>query len=262
MNEHRDAPSADGGPPLPLVGVDVLADLHADALDVAATAAVTALLAHDADARAVLLALDATVAELAGLRLGPVAVPVPVHVAARLDSALALLSANPWPRPAPYVLPTSPVLDHAVTRLAVTRHADKGRRRLLGAGALAMAAAVAGVVLVGGVLGGASTTSGTAVTAALDLGSGQLGGALLASLGRTDLGPLRDPATLAACLAANGVAEGTPLLGSAQVLLRGEPGTLLLLTTGTAGSFTALVVGPACSATDPAQLARQRIGTR
>lgn len=257
MNEHRGAPSADGDPPSPPIDVDVLGDLHANALDVAATAAVTALLSHDADARAVLLALDATVADLAVLRLGPVAVPVPVHVAARLDSALAWLSAHPMSRTGPCVLPPSPVLD-----LAAARHASRGRRRLLGAGALAVAAAVAGVVLVGGVLGGASTTSGTAVSAALDLGNGQLGGALLASLGRTDLGPLRDPATLAACLAANGVADGTPLLGSAQVLLRGEPGTLLLLTTGTAGSFTALVVGPACSAIDPAQLARQRIGAR
>lgn len=262
MNEHRGAPSADGGPPSPPIDVDVLGDLHADALDVAATAAVTALLSHDADARAVLLALDATVADLAVLRLGPVAVPVPVHVAARLDSALARLSAHPMSRAGPFGLPPSPVLDLPAARHAASHHASTGRRRLLGAGALAVAAAVAGVVLVGGVLGGASTTSGTAVSAALDLGNGQLGGTLLASLGRTDLGPLRDPATLAACLAANGVAEGTPLLGSAQVLLRGEPGTLLLLTTGTAGSFTALVVGPTCSAIDPAQLARQRIGAR
>ena len=262
MNEHRDAPSADGGPPSPPIGVGVLADLHADALDAAAAAAVTALLADDPDARAVLLALDATVATVAVLRLGPVAVPVPVHVAARLDSALAQLSAHPVARPAPGVLPPSPVLDLAFARHPNARHANASRRRLLGAGAVAVAAAVAGVVLVGGVLGGASTTSGTAVTAALDLGNGQPGGALLASLGRTDLGPLRDPATLAACLSANGVAEGTPLLGSAQVLLRGKPGTLLLFTAGTAGSFTALVVGPACSAFDPAQLARQRIGAR
>lgn len=262
MNEHRDSPSVDRGPPQPPIGVDVLADLHADALDGAEAAEVAALVAQDPDARAVLLALDATVADLAALRVGPVAVSVPDNVAVRLDAALAQLSAHPMTRPATIrparsVIPPSTVLD-----LPAAHHADAGRRRWPGARALAVAAVVAGVVLVGEVLGGASTTSGTAVTAALDLGGGQPGGTLLASLGRTDLGPLRDPAVLAGCLAANGVAEGTALLGSAQVLLRGEPGTLLLFTTGTAGSFTALVVGPACSVTNPAQLANQRIGAR
>lgn len=262
MNEHRDSPSVDRGPPQPPIGVDVLADLHADALDGAEAAEMAALVAQDPDARAVLLALDATVADLAALRVDPVAVSVPDNVAVRLDAVLAQLSAHPITRPATIRPARSVIPPSTVLNLPAAHHANAGRRRWPGARALAVAAVVAGVVLVGEVLGGASTTPGTAVTAALDLGGGQPDGTLLASLGRTDLGPLRDPAVLAGCLAANGVAEGTALLGSAQVLLRGEPGTLLLFTTGTAGSFTALVVGPACSVTNPAQLANQRIGAR
>lgn len=146
-----------------------------------------------------------------------------------------------------------------------TRRHDRvaGRRLVVVTAVLTAAAAVLGVVAtVGGLLGGARSTPGTGVAQPLDLGPGRLGAPVLASLGRTDLGPLRDPATLVGCLAANGVAEGTPVLGSAQVQLPGEPGTLLLLGTGTPGAFTALVVGPTCSAADPAQLARQQIGAR
>lgn len=257
MNEHRDAPPPAGGPPPPHIGVDVLADLHADALDLASAAAVSELVGNDPEARAVLLALDATVADLAVLRSGPVTVPVPVDVAVRLDAALAGLFTHPVPVPAASDVLPPPVLD-----LAAARNAQQRRRRLLAVGALAVAAAAVGVVLVGGLPGRAPTTSGTAVAQPLDLGNGPLGSTLFTSLGRTDLGQLRDPARLAGCLAANNVARATPLLGSAQVLLRGEPGTLLLLSTDTAGSFTALVVGPTCSATDPAQLAQQRIGVR
>jgi hypothetical protein len=263
VTEHRDRPASSppGRPVAPGTAggrpVRVLAELHAGALTPEAAAEVRARL--EPGALTVLAALDTTVAELAVLGAEPVAVPLPPEVSARLDAALAGL------RP-PTAVPVPP--DHGprpspVTDLATARRARAGRRRAVGTGALAAAAAaVVAVVVLGGLVGGPATTSGTAVAAPLDLGGGALGATVLASLGTTDLGPLRDPTVLAGCLAANGVPAGAPVLGSSQVLLRGEPGTLLLLPTGTAGAFTALVVGPACSAGDPALLVRQQIGAR
>lgn len=234
----------------------MLAELHAGALTPEAAAQVRAGL--DPAALAVLAALDTTVAELAVLGAEPVAVPLPPEVSARLDAAVAGLR----PPTAVPVPPDRAPRPHPVTDLATARRARAGRRRAVGAGALAAAAAAVAVVVLGGLAGGPATTSGTAVAAPLDLGDGALGATVLASLGTTDLGPLRDPTVLAGCLAANGVPAGAPVLGSSQVLLRGEPGTLLLLPTGTAGAFTALVVGPACSAGEPALLVRQQIGAR
>jgi hypothetical protein len=262
VSEHRDRPASPppGGPVTPDTArkdaVRVLAELHAGALTPEAAAEVRARL--DPAALAVLGALDTTVADLAVLGAEPVAVPLPPDVSARLDAALAgLRPSTAVPEPLAREPRPTPVTD-----LATARRARAGRGRAVGAGVLAAAAAAVAVVVLGGLVGGPAATPGTAVAVPLDLGDGALGTTVLASLGTTDLGPLRDPTVLAGCLAANGVPAGAPVLGSSQVLLRGEPGTLLLLTSGTAGVFTALVVGPACSAGDPALLVRQQIGAR
>ena len=241
--------------------VDVLAELHAGALEPGPAGELGRRVLTDPGAQAVLRALDATVADLAVLRSEPVAVRLPADVAARLDAALAA-AGPPATRPGPATAPPppappappAPVLD-----LAAARRARVGRRGRLGAGVLAAAAAVAAVVVLGG-LPGAGATSGTATAQPVDLGNGALGRTVLASLGTSDLGPLRDPAVLAGCLTANGVRPGAPVLGSTQVVLRGQPGTLLLLAAGKVGVFTALVVGPGCSAGDPALLVAQQIG--
>lgn len=199
-------------------------------------------------------ALDATVADLRALGRNPVEVDVPPDVVARLDALLVGL-AEPPPVEAP--------VDGTVVDLAAHR-----RRRAGGAGVLGAAAAVLGIVglgvaIVAGVLATSpGATPGTPTAARLDLGSAdQLGTTALAALGAVDLGArLSDPTTLQSCLRANNVPAGTQLLGSAQVNLRGRPGTLLLLPTRTAGSFVALVVGPGCSAGNPALITSTKIG--
>ncbi|MEO6879764.1 MAG: hypothetical protein ABI181_02295 [Mycobacteriaceae bacterium] len=193
----------------------------------------------------VLRALDATVADLQSLGRNPVAVAVPAEVARRLDALLSGLAEATAP---------GDVADLATHR----------RRRARRAGVLAaVAAGVVGVAALTGVLATAqSTTPGAPTATRLELGvANPLGTTVLAALGAVDLGTrLSDPATLRGCLRANGVPARTQLLGSAQVDLKGIPGTLLLLPTQTAGSFVALVVGPGCSAEDPSLITSARIG--
>ncbi len=249
------------GPPFAL---DLLADLHAGVPDDAAGHSLRHLMAADPAAAAVFRALEATVADLAALRTAPVGVSVPATVAARIDAALATLTPITSAGAAVGVPLPPAVPDLGAARRAMRARAGARRRGRVGSGRagggpLAWAAAVAAVVLVGGVVSGVvggrtDTVQGRAQAQPIDLGDGQLGTAVL--------GPLQDRAVLAGCLSANGVTAGTPLLGSAEVLLRGRPGVLLLLPSGTAGIITALVVGPTCSADDPALITQKAIGRR
>jgi hypothetical protein len=264
------------GPPFAL---DLLADLHAGVPDDAAGHSLRHLMAADpaAAAAAVFRALEATVADLAALGTAPVGVSVPATVAARIDAALATLTpitsaGTTVGVPLPPAVPDLGAARRAMRARAGARRRGRAGSGRAGGGPLAWAAAVAAVVLVGGVVSGGvvsgvvggrtDTVQGRAQAQPIDLGDGQLGTAVLASLGATDLGPLQDRAVLAGCLSANGVTAGTPLLGSAEVLLRGRPGVLLLLPSGTAGIITALVVGPTCSADDPALITQKAIGRR
>jgi hypothetical protein len=61
-----------------------------------------------------------------------------------------------------------------------------------------------------------------------------------------DLGPLADPARRAACLARSDAPDD--VAGGRTVRYEGEPGVLLVLSTGTLGRFRVLVVDDACSA--------------
>src|SRR5882757_4477451 len=79
------------GPPWP---VDVLADLHAGALDTAVAQRLWPQVRQDPHAMAVLDALDMTRAELSALGTSPVP-PMPAHLAARLDAALAAEAGAP-----------------------------------------------------------------------------------------------------------------------------------------------------------------------
>lgn len=205
-------------------------------------------------------ALDATLADLRELGRDPVAVAVPDDVARRLDTLLTGLAAEPVVGATNGVSPGSPLPRGAtVVDLAAHRRRRAGRAGVLGT----VAAGVVGVAVVVGVLATSrGATPGTPTAARLELGSAhQLGTTVLAALGAVDLGArLSDPTTLQGCLRANGVPARTQLLGSAQVNLDGTPGTLLLLPTRTAGSFVALVVGPGCSADNPALITSARIG--
>ncbi len=239
---------------------ELLADLHAGALDEGLTAALWPRVRADHDATRVLTALDSTVRQLSAAP--PASVAMPAHLAARMDAALAGL-----------VAPPARVSDLAAAR--ASRHGGRRRGVYVGA-ALVAAAAVAGVVALGSVLGSHSV-SGTPQAAApqavpapqagpppqvLDLGSGTPGPQALAALGRQDYGSLSVNTTLPGCLQANGVPPATTVIGAAPVTLDGRRGILLLFPTGRAAVFTALVVGPECSAQNPATLSRVDIGPR
>ncbi|HEX5114761.1 MAG TPA: hypothetical protein VFW65_06140 [Pseudonocardiaceae bacterium] len=237
------------GPPWP---VDVLADLHAGALDPAVSDDLWPRVRHDPDALAVLAALDATRAELAGVAARP-APPMPEHLAARLDAAVAAEARTAFrpPAPPPVAPPTAPVVDLAKAR--------KRRNQRWGwaAGALAAAAAVAVVVIA--VPRGGSPVTGEAAAPPQQLTAGQLNGATLASaLGRSDYGPLSDQGRRSACLTANHV-TGQPV-GGMRVTLNGEPGVLMVLTTGQTARYRLLVVGRNCAAGTPDELANVVVG--
>src|SRR4051812_30480482 len=219
--------SPHGGQPW---SVDLLADLHADGGDRSRL---------DADALAVLTALDATQAELSALP----PMRMPDHVAARLDAVLAAeaaarsnssgpmpISVTPMPPvtgpvpplagavPPPVPLrpaavpqqpsgPMAPVIDLAAAR--------RRRNRLLGiAGGVVTAAAVAIGIVVVTLPGSVTTGTPQAVpntsiqtdpqnTGPLALHSGDLPGAGLKALNAHDYGPFTDNAKLSACLVAN-----------------------------------------------------------
>ncbi|MFC0546362.1 hypothetical protein [Kutzneria chonburiensis] len=264
--------------------VDLLADLHADGGDRSRL---------DADALAVLAALDATQAELSALP----PMRMPDHVAARLDAALAAeaaarsgpVSVTPMPPatgpvppltgavPPPVPLrpavapqqpsgPMAPVVDLAAAR--------RRRNRLLGiAGGVVTAAAVAiGIVAV--TLPGTVTTGtpqaipNTSIqtdpqnTGPVALRSDELPGAGLKAVGAHDYGPFTDTAKLSACLAANGLDGKTKPIFGRRATIDGKPAVMFLLPTGQAVRYQLLVVGNDCAAGNPATFANTTIGGR
>ncbi|HEY0805544.1 MAG TPA: hypothetical protein VGD84_10780 [Pseudonocardiaceae bacterium] len=253
IDRRGDAPM---GPPWP---VDVLADLHAGVLDAAFADQLWPRVRQDPDAVAVLDALDATRAELSGLAVAPSA-PMPAHLAARLDAAIAVEAGTRFGTPiqAPQRIavappPVAPVLDLARAR--------KKRNQRLGwvTGGLVAAAAVAIAVI--SIPRGTSGTGGQAVAQPPTLHSGQLNGTTLtAAIGRTDYGPLTDPTRRAGCLAANGQDPNQTPAGAMRVTLDGKPGVLMVLTTGQLAQYRLLVVGPNCAAGTPDLLANTVIG--
>ncbi|MGZ4521101.1 MAG: hypothetical protein ACXVGA_06990 [Mycobacteriaceae bacterium] len=267
----QDKPQADAWRSLldPPYSLDLLADLHAGALDDALAARLSPLAHADRDAARVLDALDATVRQLNEHAAHTPSVPVPAAVVARIDAALA-------EQPLPATQPRPP------TNVAAAR-ARRPRASYLGIGVLATAAAAAAVFALNAGPGSqdlsgspradgpqAPVRAGTAPPAAtssavatpLDLGSGAPGPQALTAIGKEDLGPLSDKAALGGCLQANGIAANSQLIGASQVTLNGQRGILLLLPTGRAAVFTALVVGPECSAQNPATRSRVEIGAR
>lgn len=159
-------------PPGPPFDLDVLADLHAGVYPPDVAAALRARVAADAEATAVLAALDATLGDLRGLRDLPPA-PVPASVAARLDAAIAGESAaRAAATPAPDRAPTPAGGDasdagRSVASLAAARRArgrrrgaDHHRRQTHWATGLGIAAAVAAAFTIGAVLLHPGGTSG------------------------------------------------------------------------------------------------------
>ena len=87
-------------------------------------------------------------------------------------------------------------------------------------------------------------------------------GALLSVLGRDDAAftGQNGPDRVQRCLGANGVAPRTAVVGSGGLSVGGDPAVVILLSTGMAGRFEALVVGSSCDAGTPATISRRTLG--
>lgn len=260
-----DSTRGTGGPTGPPWSVDVLADLHAGALDPAESARLWPQVNADPEARAVLDALASVQADLGQLGSGPVEA-MPAQYAAKLDAALqaemrssGLATVEP---PAPEV---APVVDLAAAR--------KRRNRLAGWGAGVLAAAAAAIAVAVVVVPNNDSTSGTpqaqdppaqtetngdnapAPDEPLALTGDNLNSAIGGLTGEKDYGPLENQAGLAECLEALDVPAGEPI-GVGQVTYEGEPGIAALLGAGEEsepGRFRLVVVEPTCSADDPGE---------
>jgi uncharacterized membrane protein affecting hemolysin expression len=90
----------------------------------------------------------------------------------------------------------------------------------------------------------------------------QLVAQALSSVGVRDTGGLDDPVRRAGCLraAAAPVRADAPLVGGRRVTFEGRPGVLLVLATGTRGTFDVVIVDPACGTTAGTLLAATRVG--
>ncbi|MCA1708504.1 MAG: hypothetical protein LC808_36585 [Actinobacteria bacterium] len=241
--------------------LDLLADLHAGALPEQAATPLRARVIADPQARTVLAALDATVADLAAL---PTQSParIPDTVAQRLDAALAAEVQRADGR---LLNRTRSGRDRPATRQLVTRPASQRRLRARWVAAGVLAAAVIGVAVSGvlvGVLTGTTPRAGDALGAAavsppapLVLSGGDLGGALNYTLGARDYGPLSRPEALRGCLDANDVPARDKPLGAREATLDGRRGVILVLPTEQAPQFRLLVVGPSCGPGNPARMA-------
>ncbi|WP_040509371.1 anti-sigma factor family protein [Gordonia soli] len=260
----RGSPSGDGTLPQPPFPVDLLADFHAGALPDAQAEHIRTHLDDDPAAREVLDALDRTRADLSGSP--PPQVPLPESVQARTAATLAGISAEVagGRGPATGDRPTDSSPPPPVDELAARR-----RRRWM-APVLSAAAAIVVAALVLSV-GGSQGWFGRDSSADLDARSSTAvqplrsispaeGASLMSVLGRTDPTPFGSDARLRACLDANRVAPETAVVGSGPITLRGREGVVILLTTGQAGRFTALVVEPTCDVGNPATITTAVIG--
>jgi hypothetical protein len=211
---------------------ELLADLDAGVLDDDRAAQVRAAAAADPRATAVLAALAATRADLAALP-DP---PVPAHVAAQWDAALAAEAGRPGARTPGATPPTG----------AGRRH-RAGRIRRFRPRPAQVAAAVLAAVLAGSLFWARPAVPDAGRLPSLD--QVDLAGAARAALGATDTGGLADPGRRAACLrfvAPPGVAPDAPLLGGRRVETGGAEAVLLLLSTGELGRFHVVVVDAGC----------------
>ncbi|NYH80802.1 hypothetical protein FHR84_004170 [Actinopolyspora biskrensis] len=269
---------------------DVLADLHAGALDEETAGRIDPAARTDPEAVAILTALEDTRTELAGQP----AFEIPEEVAARIENSLA---AEPLPPPAADTgragradpaaesarensgpepaEPEHPPPDN-VTPIGRASGSGSRRRRAfaLGSGLVAAAAAMLAVVLI--IQPNQSTREDPRAddTAAAPQPGGEEPSPLALTGDRVELEGQRlqevlsseqyvdslvDPQRLLACLRANGIEDGSPL-GSREISFNGQRAQLMVLSTGEIGRFRLLAVGPGCGAGNPATLSDTVVG--
>ncbi|MGN7132236.1 hypothetical protein ACTHQY_03060 [Rhodococcoides corynebacterioides] len=225
MTSDGGRPGEPAGHPAP--GHDELADLHAGALSDADAARLRPRILASRESREYLRSLDEVQRLLrergTDLHAGA---PIPPAVEEQLHAALACAPST-----------------------------GLSRRHALGAAAAAVA-----LVIGVGALATWWPRGDPASTTVAAPGSVVTRTDVATLIGRRDDGPLADPSTLAACLAANGVAADTRVLGSGPVTLDGREATLVVLPGTTPGALVALAVGPRCGPGFPDTVARADIG--
>jgi len=224
-----------GTPIDPPWSVDLLADLHAGVLDAETEALLRPRVEADADARAVLKALDATLADLSSLP----PIPMPHDVAARIDAALA---AEAHGVPAPVVS-----LNDARQR--------KYKRLGWGASVLVAAAAAVGVIAVA--IPSMNSNSSDAISSfpkpevstpadskpPLAVKGKNFGPVIGDVLKAQNFGPLDNQEKLDGCLKGGNIPASKPL-GVSPIQLDDRPAVMAILTAGRAGSFRIVVLDP------------------
>jgi hypothetical protein len=247
-----------GASPGPPWSVDVLADLHAGALDPETSARLWPQVNADPQARAVIEALETVKVELRRLGGAPAA-PMPAAYAARLDAALDAEARRSGAVAAPPAPGAAPVVDIAEARRR------RNRRMGWGAGLLAAAAAAAAITVAvypGDKTSGSPQAGPTppAQTSAPGPPVALRGDNLAAAIGalgnKKDYGPLANQERLDQCIRANGHdPETAQTIAVAPVTLDGKDGVAALLTTGKTGIFRLLIVAPTCGPDNPGQMA-------
>ncbi|MEU7478477.1 hypothetical protein AB0A63_21005 [Lentzea sp. NPDC042327] len=239
------------GPPW---SVDLIADLHAGVLPPEVAAQLRPRVEADQEAREILDALDATLADLEALP----PIPMPDHVAARIDAALAAEAR-----------PVAPVvsLDEARKR--------RNRRMGLGGGVLVAAAAAFGIVFAMSPGGDQAnnppaaqqtkptTTTNPAAEPPLAVKESELGAAVGDVLKAQNYGPLETQDRLAGCLQGGGIASSAKPLGISPITLDGRNAVMAVLPAGL-GQYRLVVLDPDTCGPDKPEgvLANTTIGQR
>ncbi|MGW6443722.1 hypothetical protein [Lentzea sp. NPDC055074] len=226
------------GPPW---SVDLIADLHAGVLPPEVAAQLRPRVEADPDAREVLQALDATLMDLRSLP----PIPMPDHVAARIDAALA---AEARPGIAP------------VVSLDDVRKKRSRRLGLGGVGVLVAAAAAFGIVLA--VSPGAqqppandaapAPTAKPSQAPPLALKRDELGSAVGEVLKAQNYGPLETSDRLAGCLKGGGITSSGNPLGISPINLEGKDAVMAILPAGL-GQYRLVVLDPETCGPDKPQ---------
>lgn len=233
--------------PCPPYSDDLLADLHAGALDDEIAERLWPLVRQDHDAMAVIDRLDAVQARLRTWGEAPAVEPIPPDVAARLDATLRGLE------------------QHGLEQRG-DPHRDRRMLAVAGVGAAAALAVVFALVFRG--IGAADDTAVAPLASGAspsqsDSSPGESAltpASLRAMVGDVGLGPLSEDERLRGCLSANGFDPGSPVLGSREIRVGDSDAVAILLGGPQAPQITALVVGIQCGADDPATIQVEVLG--